>query len=65
MGKNKEYTPNGVREFYSVKGCHSCIDCRNLVYNGKGYKCSVFIGKSTEIDARFPYDNTRCKRYEE
>ena len=70
MAKNKEYTERGVREFYSVKGCHSCMECEHCklrVDEEKGlvYKCDKFIGKTSKLDVRFPYDNTKCKQFEQ
>ena len=70
MAKNKEYTEKGVREFYSVKGCNSCSDCGNLLTKtdntGKTvYICKKLIGKTSYLDRRFPYDNTKCKEFQE
>ena len=69
MAKNKEYTERGVREFYSVKGCHNCNDCKNLhiVKDTEGqnvYICRKLIGKTSYLDRRFPYDNTKCKNFQ-
>ena len=69
MGKNKEYTEKGVREFYSVKGCHSCMDCVHCLTQlsfldvTPEYHCAIKIGKNTKYDRRFPYDNTKCKDF--
>ena len=71
MPKNKEYTERGIREFYSVKGCHSCTECGHF---RTGYdpismatvcKCAKKIGKNSKIDRRFPYDNTKCEEFQE
>lgn len=67
MPKNKEYTENGVREFYSVKGCNNCYDCQNLVSSQSQfstvYNCKAKKGKTSIFDRRFPYDNTKCKDF--
>ena len=70
MSKNKEYTEKGVREFYSVKGCHSCIDCKFLIQmqsldRRQVYICGRLVGKTSFLDRRFPYDNTKCKEFQE
>lgn len=70
MGKNKEYTQNGVREYYTTKGCHSCLDCvycsqRTGVTGTVIYECKKKRGKSSLFDRRFPYDNTSCKDFQE
>lgn len=70
MAKNKEYTEKGVREFYTVKGCHSCMECGHLIHKfsteGKDvYVCGKLIGKTNYLDRRFPYDNTKCKEFQE
>lgn len=65
MAKNKEYTERGIREFYSVKGCNSCTECK-FFHQGYGNfcKCLSLIGKNSSLDRRFPYDNTRCKNFQ-
>lgn len=71
MSKNKEYTEKGVREFYSLKGCHSCMDCvhclaqMSIVDKKTQYHCDIKIGKNTILDRRFPYDNTKCEDFKE
>ena len=66
MPKNKEYTAKGVREFYSVKGCHSCTECRYFHMGvGDFCKCLKKIGKNSIMDRRFPYDNTKCEEFQE
>lgn len=70
MPKNKEYTEKGAREFYSIKGCHSCFDCTHCLTdldkeNGLSYHCAIKIGKTSRLDLRFPYDNTRCEDFQE
>ena len=66
MPKDKEYTSIGVREFYSVKGCHSCTDCKHF-HQGHGdfSECLKKMGKNSVYDRRFPYDNTKCKDFQE
>lgn len=69
MGKNKEYFNNGVREFYSVKGCNSCLECTHCLTDlgeteGLLYHCAIKIGRSQKYDRRFPYDNTKCKDFQ-
>ena len=63
MAKNKEYTERGVREFYSVKGCHSCADCKHLIHIDDKYICGKLVGKTSYLDRRFPYDNTKCQKF--
>lgn len=65
MSTIKEYSTRGVREFRTVKGCHECFSCENLKKEHSGYySCSV-RNKNTLNDRKFPYDNTRCKEFEE
>lgn len=70
MSKNKEYTEKGVREFYSVKGCHSCMECTHCltelsINKELSYHCAIKIGKNSKYDRRFPYDNTKCEDFQE
>lgn len=70
MAKNKEFMGTGWRQWQTIKGCHSCLECQhcNLHTDTKGglvYKCDKFIGKTSNIDKRFPYDNTRCKEFKD
>ena len=63
MPKNKEYSIHGVREFYSVKGCNSCLECEHIQVVNSAYCCRAKQGKSSNYDRRFPYDNTKCKSF--
>lgn len=65
MPKTVEYCNKGVREVYSKKGCNSCWNCKHCdvsVY--KGYVC-LTRRLSTHININFPYDNTKCKEFEQ
>ena len=69
MPKNREFYTHGMREYYSVKGKHSCLDCKHCIRE-KGmmdyiYKCAV-IPRNNSYDKRnFPYDNTACKEFQQ
>jgi hypothetical protein len=70
MPKNKEFMGTGWRQWYSIKGCHSCLECQHCKVHAMGekglvYKCDKFIGKTSNLDVRFPYDNTKCKEFQE
>lgn len=69
MARNKVFNNRGVREFYSVKGCHSCVDCKYCKDErhamGHYYECTMNSRKNSMNKRMFPYDNTRCDVFEE
>ena len=67
MPKTVEHYQNGVREVVHKKGCHSCWECKYCQIDSD---ISLFIvctkqNVSNLSRANFPYDNTRCKEFEE
>lgn len=69
MGKSKIFDSRGIREFYSTKGCHSCIDCKHCIDErremGHYYECAMDSRKNSMDKRMFPYDNTKCTMFEE
>lgn len=69
MPRNREYFSNGVRDYYSKKDKHSCLDCKHCDRSrgslGYVYTCQV-ISRNNSLEKRnFPYDNTACKDFQE
>ena len=68
MAKNKIFESRGMREFYSVKGCNSCCDCKYLKdekrYIGHYYECAKDPRHNSFQKKKFPYDNTKCQEFE-
>lgn len=55
---------NGIRTANYHEGFGHCMECKHLVSHGGEYRCTMRT-KASFLDSRFPYDNTKCKEFDD